>query len=177
MSTWFNLDWRTMFYPDTPLLEIFIRGTLVYLGMFILLRLVLKRESGTVGTSDLLVIVLIADAAQNAMANNYRSITDGLLLVAVILFWSYMLDLLGFYFPVVRKLTDPPALLLIKNGEMLRHNMRKEFITEDELLSLLRKQGIDDLARVSKAFMEGDGQVSVITQDQQIHNESKSKKH
>ena len=60
--------------------------------MFALLRFVLKREAGTLAITDLLVVVLIADAAQNAMADDYRSVPDGLLLVATIVFWSYALD-------------------------------------------------------------------------------------
>lgn len=61
-----GVEWAKMLIPDTPLLEIFLRGSIVYLALFFLLRVVLKRESGTLGITDLLVVVLIADAAQNA---------------------------------------------------------------------------------------------------------------
>lgn len=64
MGSLFDLDWKNIFLPGTPLLEIFLKGTLVYLSLFLLLRVVLKRESGTVGVTDLLVVVLLADAAQ-----------------------------------------------------------------------------------------------------------------
>jgi uncharacterized membrane protein YcaP (DUF421 family) len=53
--------------------------------------------------------------------------------------------------------------MLVKNGQLLRRNMRRELITEDELLSKLRQQGVDDLSEVKEAFMEGDGQISVVT--------------
>jgi len=69
------------------------------LALFLLLRLVLKRQSGNMGVTDLLVIVLIADAAQNAMASDYKSVPDGLLLVSTIVFWSYALDWLSYHFP------------------------------------------------------------------------------
>src|SRR3954451_9354077 len=62
------------------------RGTLIYLCLFLLLRLVLKRQAAGVAITDLLVIVLIADAAHNAMADIYRSVSDGVFLVAVIVF-------------------------------------------------------------------------------------------
>src|SRR5689334_6101742 len=107
MDKIFDLDWAGMFAPDTPPLEIFLRGSIVYLVMFTLLRVVLKRESGSLGVSDLLVVVLIADAAQNAMASDYKSITDGLLLVATIIFWSYALDWIAFHFPVLRHFIHP----------------------------------------------------------------------
>lgn len=155
-------NWKRMFYPQTPLLEIIIRGSIMYLGLFILLRVILKREAGTVGMTDLLVVVLLADASQNAMANDYKSITDGLILVLTIITWSYVLNFLGFAFPTIQKLIHPPPLLLIKNGMIVRKNLRKEFITEDELMSQVREQGIGTIHEVKEAYMEMDGHISVI---------------
>jgi uncharacterized membrane protein YcaP (DUF421 family) len=82
------VDWRALFVPDTPLLETFVRGTCIYLGLFVLMRFVFRREAGAARISMLLLIVLLADAVQNAMADDYRSITDGLLLVATIMAWD-----------------------------------------------------------------------------------------
>ncbi|GIV95723.1 MAG: DUF421 domain-containing protein [Herpetosiphonaceae bacterium] len=155
-------DFARIFLPDTPLLEIFLRGTATYLSIFILLRLVLKREAGTINIADLLVVVLLADAAQNAMADDYTSITDGLLLITTIIFWAYALDWLGYHFPSLQRLVNPPALPLIKDGRLLRHNMRRELLTEDELMSLLRENGIEDPAEVKLAYLEGSGRFSVI---------------
>ena len=161
----FDIDWYHTLAPQTPLLEIFLRGTITYLGLFLLLRLILKRESGMVGITDLLVVVLLADASQNAMADDYRSITDGLFLILTIIFWSYLLNWLGFRFPSIQRFVHPPPLQLVRDGHMVKRNMRKEFITDDELYSMMRAQGIDDLAQVKAAYMEGDGQISVITKD------------
>jgi uncharacterized membrane protein YcaP (DUF421 family) len=91
-----EIDWQSMFVPTVPLLETFIRGTVVYLALFLMLRALMKRESSKVGVTNILVLVLLADAAQNAMAGEYQSITDGLLLVATIIGWSYALDWLSF---------------------------------------------------------------------------------
>jgi uncharacterized membrane protein YcaP (DUF421 family) len=156
------LDWQTLFLPDTPLLEIFIRGTVIYLGLFALLRLILRRESGTLGISDLLVVVLIADAAQNGMAGDYHSITDGLFLVATIIFWSVVLDWLAFHFPSVRRVIESPPLCLVHKGRLLSRNMRRELITSDELMAQLREQGVEHLSQVKWAQMESDGHISVI---------------
>jgi len=162
-----GIDWQKMFVPDTSLLEIFIRGTMVYLVMYTLLRVVLKRQKGGLGVNDLLVLVLIADAAQNAMAGTYSSITDGLLLVAVIIFWSAALDWLGYHVPAVQKFVQPAPLLIVDDGRMLKENMAKEYITEDELLSQLRLQGLQDLEKVDRVYIEGDGQVSILRKDGQ----------
>jgi uncharacterized membrane protein YcaP (DUF421 family) len=142
-----------------------VRGTIMYLVLFALLRFVLKRQSGGLGITDVLVIVLIADAAQNGMASEYRSVTEGIMLVATIIFWSYALDWLGYHFPPFQHLLRPPPLLLVKNGKMLRRNMRQELVTPDELMTQLREEGIKDLGDVHRAFMEADGSISVIKAD------------
>jgi uncharacterized membrane protein YcaP (DUF421 family) len=160
-----GLDWSQTFLPDTSLLEIFLRGTVVYLALFVMLRVVLKRESGGVGVTDLLVIVLIADAAQNAMAGSYNSIPDGLLLVATIIFWSYALDWLGYHVPRFERFLHPQPLPLIKDGRVLRARLREELITEEELASQLRLQGVEDPSDVKAAHLEPDGRVSVIERD------------
>ncbi|MGK5444644.1 DUF421 domain-containing protein [Micromonospora sp. URMC 105] len=155
-------DWPKVFTPDTPLLEIVVRGSVIYLTLFFLLRVLLKRESGTTGVTDLLVIVLIADAAQNGMAADYTSITDGLVLVTVIIGWSYLLDALAYRWPAAARLIHPRPLLLVRDGRILRRNMRRELVTEEELYGQLRQQGIDDVAAVREVRMESDGQFSVI---------------
>ena len=157
--------------PDESVhvLEIFARGTLVYLSLFVLLRVVLKREAGTVGMSDLLVVVLIADAAQNAMADDYHSVPDGLVLVATIVFWSYVIDWLGFRFPRLRRFTYPPPLALVRDGKVMRANLRRELVTMDELMSQIRMQGLEDVADVKLAYMEGDGRISVVKREEEQH--------
>lgn len=157
-----GVDWGKLLLPDTPLLEIVVRGTVMYLLLFALLRLVLRRESGTVGITDLLVVVLLADAAQNALADDYTSLPDGALLVATIIFWSVALNWLGFRFPQMERWVHPPPLPLVRDGQLLWRNMRRELLTEGELMSQLRFQGVDDLTVVEAAYMEGDGRISVV---------------
>ena len=77
MRAFESVSWNEVFVPSVPLLEIFIRGTFGNFGIFLLLRLVLKREAGNLAMNDLLVVVLIADAAQNAMTADYKSVPDG----------------------------------------------------------------------------------------------------
>jgi uncharacterized membrane protein YcaP (DUF421 family) len=165
-----------MFYPEKPVLEIFIRGSAVYLGLFTILRVILKRESATLGMTDLLVVVLLADAAQNALSSDYRSITDGFILVITIVGWSYILNFLGHRFPFFQRLIKPPKLLLVKDGRMLKKNMRKEFITEDELMSEIRISGVSTLEEVKEAYMEPTGKVSVISNNSVSTSKSDQKK-
>ena len=161
----FGIDWHELFVPQMPLAGIFLRGTMTYIMLFVILRFLLKRQSGVIGIADLLVVVLIADAAQNAMAGEYKSITEGALLVLTIVFWNVFIDWLGFRFKPLRRFTRPPPLKLIENGRMLARNMRQEMITKEELDSQLRQQGVDDCDDVKEAFIEGDGRISIIRWD------------
>lgn len=158
-----DVNWLGIFTPTMPLLEIFVRGTVTYLMLFFLLRLVLRRESGNIKITNVLVIVLIADAIQNGMASDYTSITDGLLLVCTILFWAYTVDWLGYRFPAIQWWVHPPPLLLVKDGKMLRHNMRHELVTVDELMNAMREHDIENILVIKRAYLEGDGQFSFIT--------------
>jgi uncharacterized membrane protein YcaP (DUF421 family) len=169
------MDWESIFLPDVPLLEIILRGSLTYIALFILLRVVLKRQTGSLGMTDLLLVTLIADASQNAMAGEYQSFPAGIVLVSTIIFWSYAFDWLSFRFDWFSRLIEPAPLLLIKDGKMLRKNMRKELITEEELMSQLREQGLDDLEKVKEAFIESNGQFSVVQHEQKPQRKTKRK--
>ncbi len=156
-----DIDWNAIFTPTLSLAEMAARGTLIYLALFALLRLMPNREIGSMGTADLLVIVMIADAAQNAMGSSYTSVTEGLVLVMTILFWSYVIDWLDYRLPQLHLSASPP-LLLIRNGRILHKNLSKEKITEDELLGQLRQHGVESAFQVKKAYIEGNGKISVI---------------
>jgi uncharacterized membrane protein YcaP (DUF421 family) len=164
MDSLLQVDWKSVFVPTVSLAEVVLRGTLVYLLLFFLLR-VLRREAGALGISDLLVVVLIADAAQNAMASEYKSVTEGAVLVGTIIAWDYLLDWLGFTFPAFGRLLRPAPLPLVKDGRLLRQNMRKEMISTGELMSQLREQGVASVGEVKRCYLEGDGHVSVIKRD------------
>ena len=159
-----RVNWQKAFVPELSVAEIFLRGTAVYFLLFVFLRL-LRRETGAIGITDLLVVVLIADAAQNAMAGEYVSITEGALLVGTIAVWDYTLDWLGYHSSAVARVLRPAPLALVRDGRMLRRNMRRELITEEELMSQLRQQGVDDVAEVEQACLEGDGRISVIKKE------------
>ena len=161
MDLFSGIDWQSLFQPTVSMAEVFVRGTLTYLFLYTVLR-VLRRQAGTLSISDLLVVVLIADAAQNAMAGQYNSITEGVALITTIAFWDYFLDWLGDRFPKIGRILRPPPLLLIRDGALQKGNMRREMITEDELMGKLREQGVEDVSVVKRSFLESDGHISVV---------------
>lgn len=155
------IDWADLFTPDIPLLETFIRGTVVYFALLVLMR-INKRGAGEIGLSDMLVVVLLADAIQNGMAGEYNSITNGITLVATILFWDYTVDLLAYKIPFLERFLTSSKISLIQNGRYNRRNMRHSMITEDEVMEQLRLNGIDSISQVKSACMESNGKISVI---------------
>ncbi len=157
------IDWQAVFVPEHSLLEMFVRGSLMYLLGFGLVRLMAKRQVGGIGPSDVLVIVLLAEVAGNGFtASDYRSIPEGAVLVATLLGWTYALEWLGNKFPAMERLVRQPKLKLIENGRMLRRNMRAELVTTDELMAQLREEGLESCENVDAAYMEADGRISII---------------
>jgi uncharacterized membrane protein YcaP (DUF421 family) len=157
-----NVDWRELLIPETSLLALFIRGTVMYLVLLAALRVLVRRHVGSLSLMDLLLMVLIADAAQNAMAAEYKSITEGLVLCFTLIGWNYLFDWLSYRSSAVERLLSPPPMPLVKHGRLQRRNMRQELLTEDEVVSLLREQGISDYRKVQLAFIEPDGAVSIV---------------
>lgn len=162
MDHLWRVDWIGMFTPTHSVLELIARGTLMYLAIVLLLRLAVKRQSGGVGRTDILVIVLVAEVAGPGFAASYSSVTEGAILIATVLLWSYAIERLTFSSPRFERFFAPPTLILIKDGRMMHRNMRAELITKDELMTQLRENGICDLAAVKEACMESDGMISVI---------------
>ena len=157
-----SVDWNSVFGPTVGLAEIVVRGSLMYLGLFLIMRVMARRQAGHFGPADLLVIVLIADAAQNGLGKDYSSVTEGLALVLTIVAWEYLLDWIAWRFPSTRPYLTPPSLTLIRDGRLISRNLSKEMITEDELKSQLREQNVEDYAEIKLATLEGDGRLSVL---------------
>ena len=139
------IDLAALFRITVDPLEIVVRGTVMYWFLFALFRFVLRRDVGSIGIADVLLVVLIADASQNAMAG-----------------WNYALDWAAFHVPALRRVVEPPPLPLIRDGTMVRRNMRRELVTVDELRAELRAHGIETFEQVKLAFMEAYGEITII---------------
>ena len=136
---------------------------------------IFRRDAGSLSVSDLLVVVLIADAAQNGMAGEYKSLSEGAIVVATIFAWNYVLDGLAYRFRAVHWLLHPPPLLLVRNGQIQHRSLRSELITKADLLEQLREQGVEDIRHVNKCFLESDGRMSVI-RDEADHSPQPQKR-
>ena len=159
-----GVDWRAFFVPTVGLLELVLRASVIYLGILAALR-IFRRDAGSLNMADLLVAMLVADAAQNALASSYDSVTEGLVLVGTIFGWSHVLDRLAYKHAWISRLLHASPLLLVVDGRLQRRNLRAEFISQDELNEQLRKQGIERLEQVKRCYLEPDGGLSVIRAD------------
>ncbi|HKY03200.1 MAG TPA: YetF domain-containing protein [Burkholderiales bacterium] len=157
-----SINWHEMFALSVSPFELMIRGSLIYVFLFVVFRVILRRDVGSVAIADVLVLVILADAAQNAMAGEYRSVTDGIVLLSTIIGWNVLFDYLTFRFPAVRRVLEAPQLLLVQDGRYIHRNMRREFLTAEDVESKLREHGIENLSAVKAAYMENDGSISVI---------------
>ncbi|GIJ23076.1 DUF421 domain-containing protein [Micromonospora lutea] len=164
-------DWGAMFTPTVPLLEIFIRGTVTFLSVLLLMRLTGQREAGGLGITDVLLVVLVAQAAASGLVGETSSIVDGILLVATIVGWSVALDAASYRWPHLARLIKPHPRILINNGRLNRRLMHREFMTRQEVLSQLRLHGIEELSEVQRAYLEPNGMISVVRRNQDAVDE------
>lgn len=155
-------DWQPIFAMSVPLLESFIRGTVMYLVVLLLMRLVGQREAGGIGITDVLLVVLVAQAAAPGLSGEASSITDSVVSVVTILFWSVVIDALSYRFPVMSHLLKSRPKPLIHKGRLNRRVMRREFMTEEEVTEQLRLYGIQDVSGVERAYIEPNGMISVL---------------
>ncbi len=156
-----STDFAALFTFSMSPLELVARGTAVYWFLFGLFRFVLRRDTGSIGVADVLLLVLIADASQNAMAGGYESVVDGLVLVSTIAAWNWLIDWAAYHSPTLRRWLEPRAVVLVRDGQPLWRNLRKEMISQDELMAKVHENGIERLADVAMARMESGGEITV----------------
>jgi uncharacterized membrane protein YcaP (DUF421 family) len=158
--------WTDIIQPDVAIGESILRGTLLYLSVFIIMRTTLRRTAGELSMLDFIFVLLVANAAASAMTGGSVSVANGIILVITIVAWNYLINTATWYFPVLERWTAPPPIQLVRDGQMIRRNMRKEFITRDELMAQLREGGVEDISKVKSAMLEGDGNISIVHRDE-----------
>ena len=151
-----------MLSPTLSILEIAVRSTIGFLALVALIRFVPKRNTGRISPNDMLVLIVVGSLGADAIAGGTSSAGDLLLMVAMVLAWAYVLDLLEYHVPAVQRVMRHRQTLLIKDGRFLRRNMRQELVTEEEMLSAMRLQGIESVEEIGSAVLEADGEISIL---------------
>lgn len=148
-----------------PLWEIAVRATVVYLALVFLIRVIPKRNAGHISPNDMLTLIVIGGLATDAILGGSTSLGDILIMTGLIIAWGYALDVLEYRFPVLQRVLRDRQTPLIDDGRLLRGNMRREMITEEELKAVLRREGLDDFSMVQSACLEADGDISLVKKD------------
>jgi uncharacterized membrane protein YcaP (DUF421 family) len=142
-----------------------LRTAAVYVALLVGLRLAGKRELGQMSSADLVALLVISNAVQNAMVGGDVSLNGGLVAAATLLALNWGLDRLALRFSWLhRRLTGDPVLL-VHDGALIEDHLRREGLTPDEVLQALREHGVDDLRAVKSAVLEVDGTISVVPSD------------
>jgi uncharacterized membrane protein YcaP (DUF421 family) len=158
----------------TPALQILARSLLVYVGLLVGLRLMGKRELGQMTVFDLVVILLIANAVQNAMVGADVSIQGGLLAAAVLLAVNRVVAALRVHSGVWGRLIEGTPTVLVQEGEFLEAALRKEGLERQQVEMAMREHGIDSLEQVKLAILETDGSISIVPEGARV---VRTKKH
>ena len=153
-------DWAEVFRPETPLLELLARGSALYVGVLMLMRIMPRRAGGDLGRMDLIFLLLIAEAATHGFGG-YTTVADALIVIVTLMAWDYVINLLSYHMPFFERLVSSPPVEVVRNGRLLRRNMRREYLTEAELMSFLHKEGLDDISRQIGPG-QSEGRISVV---------------
>jgi uncharacterized membrane protein YcaP (DUF421 family) len=153
----FHTMMQSMFHMQSPLLEKILRPMIVYVFLVAYLRIFGKRELAQLNPFDLVVLLSLSNTVQNAMIGDDNSVTGGLIGAFSLMAVNWLLIRLLFYSPRAEQIFTGTERVLIRRGRMDHQAMRRELISEEELLGVIRKQGFDDMADVEKCVLEPNG--------------------
>jgi uncharacterized membrane protein YcaP (DUF421 family) len=151
-----------MLLPAIPPWDIVLRTAGVYVVLLLGLRLAGKREIGQMTVFDLAVLLLLANAVQNAMVGPDTSLSGGLLAAVVLLVLNAFVARLRLRWPVLRRIVEGSPTLLILRGEVIAQHVQREGLDRDSLEAAMREHGVADLSEVEMAVLEIDGSISVV---------------
>ena len=150
-----------MFVIGLPILEKIIRPILVYLALVVLLRIFGKRELAQLNPFDLVVLLSLSNTVQNAIIGNDNSVTGGVIGAITLLATNYLVVRFLFRHRRLDQIVEGKSTTLIDRGKVLQKNLAKELLSHSELLTVLHRQGFDDVAEVEQCVLEPSGTFAV----------------
>ena len=155
-----------MWIFDHTLVEIVIRTAIIYFAVLLGIRLAGKREVGQMTPFDLVLLILIANAVQNAMTGPDNSVTGGLVAATTLLVLNFLLSRVVFKNRRLRRLVEGTPTILVRDGQLIMKNLASEHIDPDEIRQALREHGVPNPDEVGLAVLEIDGSISVLRKDE-----------
>lgn len=154
-------DIHELFLTDIHWWALIIRAGVVFIAVLLLLRIAGKRQVAQMGSVELVALLLISNAVQNAMNGGDNSLVGGLILASVLIGLSRLFQYATYRSKKFEELIQGRPTLLIHRGKVLKEHLRQELLNLRELRAILRKQNIHDLNEIEEAVLESDGFVSV----------------
>lgn len=143
-------------------MDIVVRAFFAFLFVFLITRLIGRRELTSLEPRDLILLVVIGDLIQQGVTQSDMSFTGGMLATGVFAFMALAISYVGWRFRSVRPLLDPEPLVIVEDGRVIHKNLRKERVTVDEVCAEARLQQITSLDEVQWAVLESGGRISFI---------------
>ena len=143
-------------------MEIVVRATVVFFGLFLLTRGLRKRALAELAPFEMLLLVVLGDIVQQGVTQEDYSVTGAVLAAGTFGFWVTVMTWGTWRSQRVRRIVDGVPIVLVQDGRPVDAALRLEHMPIDEILEAARQQGIDDLARIRLAVLEPSGRISII---------------
>jgi uncharacterized membrane protein YcaP (DUF421 family) len=144
-------------------MESVIRAAVVYVILLVLFRIAGKRSLAEITSFDLVLLLIISEATQQAMIDNDNSMTNSLLLVSTLIGMNILLSVVTKRWKSFDKLVEDVPLVILKNGEPIRERMRKERVDEDDIMEAARaSEGLERLDQIKYAILERTGHITIV---------------
>lgn len=154
--------WTDMFMPGLPIIDKILRATIVYFFLVVALKLAGRRELAQLNAFDLVVLLTVANAVQDAIIGKDNSISGGLIGASTLLVVDYLVVRLLYEYSKGHRKIGPSGEVLIENGRVVHATMKKELITMDELSEAANRQGFESLDNVQRATLNPDGSFAFV---------------
>ena len=143
-------------------MDIVFRGVVVFVFLYVLMRVIGRRELSSLEPFDLILLVILGDAVQQGLTQDDYSLTGAILAIGTIAILQVVVSYANFRFPRLRPLLDGEPIVIVEHGKPVDKNMRRERVTMDDVLQAARLQNIASLDDVDWAVMETSGAISFI---------------
>jgi uncharacterized membrane protein YcaP (DUF421 family) len=143
-------------------MDLVLRAAIAFFFIFLLMRIVGRRELSSLEPFDLILLIVLGDLVQQGITQSDYSVTGLILAAGTISLLTVAVSYVSFRFPRTRPLLEGQPLVVIQDGEVLENNLRRERLTREELAEAARLQQIASLKEVSWAILEKSGQISFI---------------
>jgi uncharacterized membrane protein YcaP (DUF421 family) len=150
---------------QVPVMEKVLRAAVGYAFLLVAFRVLGRRELGRLTNFDLVVVLVVANVLQNAMIGDDNSLTGGLIGAATVLGLNALIAVAVYVSRAVEHAVDGAPIIIVADGRLVRSRLRRELITENEVLAAARNAGIQRLADVRLAILESTGEINVFAFD------------